>query len=50
MAYQVTVSPAADRIIARLPKEIRLRNADRLEALAQNPRPPGGVKLKGQNA
>jgi mRNA interferase RelE/StbE len=50
MSYQVTILPAVDRVVARLPKEIRSRITQRLVSLASNPRPPGCVKLTGQDA
>ncbi len=50
MAYQVTITPSADKVIARLPKEMRGRIADKLVSLSSNPRPPGSVKLTGQDA
>ncbi len=49
MAYRVFISPSADRVIARLPRETRCRIADRIAALADNPRPPGSVKLTGED-
>jgi mRNA interferase RelE/StbE len=50
MAYQVTITPAADRKIAKLPVDVRRRIADRLAGLSGDPRPPGSVKLTGENA
>jgi len=50
MRYQVTVTPAADRSIAKLPREVRRRITEHLVALAENPRPPGSIKLTGQDA
>lgn len=50
MPYQVTVTPAADKVIARLPQSLRSRIAGRLVALSANPRPPGAIKLTGQDA
>lgn len=50
MTYRVTVTPAADKIIARLPKDLRARITTRLVALSANPRPPGAIKLSGQDA
>ena len=50
MAYQVTVTPAADHVIAKLPRDVRRRIADRLVALADNPQPPGSIKLTGEDA
>jgi mRNA interferase RelE/StbE len=48
MAYQVTLTPHADRVIARLPKQVRSRIAQRLALLSDNPRPPGSIKLSGR--
>ena len=50
MAYRVIVAPAAVRIIAKLPRDIRRRIADRLAALSDDPRPPGSAKLAGKDA
>jgi mRNA interferase RelE/StbE len=50
MAYQVSVIHSADKIIAGLPEQIRRRIANRLNLLAENPRPPGAIKLTGEDA
>jgi mRNA interferase RelE/StbE len=50
MAYQVLISPAASKAVAKLPKETRTRIADRLATLSDNPGGPGSVKLTGQDA
>ena len=50
MAYRVFITPAADRAIAALPQNVRRRIAGRITALADDPRPPGAVKLSGQDA
>lgn len=50
MAYQVIITPAADKVVARLPKGIRARIANHLAALAENPRPHGYVKLTDRDA
>lgn len=50
MPYRVTILPAADRMIAQLPKQMRARIADRLAGLSINPRPPGSIKLSGLEA
>lgn len=49
MAYQVTLTTTADKAVARLPKDIRSRVADRLASLSSDPRPPGSVKLSGRD-
>ncbi len=50
MRYRVIISAVADRAVARLDKTTRRRIADRLAALAENPRPAGCVKLTGLEA
>jgi mRNA interferase RelE/StbE len=50
MAYRVIVAPAADRVVAKLPEQTRRRIADRLVALANDPRPPGSIKLTGEDS
>lgn len=50
MAYQVTVTPKAQRIIAKLPIDLRRRIANRIAALADDPRPPGSTKLSGEDS
>ena len=47
MAYRVVVAPAAERAFHKLPKELRKRIIQRVEALAANPRPANSKKLKG---
>jgi mRNA interferase RelE/StbE len=49
MTYRVIVTPAADRAVAKLPRQIRERIAERLRALADNPRPVGSIKLAGED-
>ena len=50
MTYRVTLAPTVDRAVARLPKKMRSRVADRLDTLSQDPRPPGSIKLTGEDA
>jgi len=50
MAYELIYDPAAERAIVRLPRNVQRRVLQRLGDLAENPRPPGSVKLKGQAA
>jgi mRNA interferase RelE/StbE len=50
MRYQIIIKPAAERSLDRLPRVTRRRIADRLEMLRDDPRPPGAVKLSGQDA
>lgn len=46
-AYRVVLTPAADRQLAKLPRQAREMVAAAIVTLASNPRPPGSVKLAG---
>jgi mRNA interferase RelE/StbE len=46
-AYRVVLTPAADRQLAKLPREAREMVAAAIVTLASNPRPPGSAKLAG---
>lgn len=50
MSYRLDYSPVAQRSIERLQRSMQTRILARLESLSQNPRPPGSVKLSGQDA
>ncbi len=47
MPYRVELSPAAQRDLERLAREIQARLATLIQALAEEPRPPGVRKLRG---
>lgn len=48
VAYQVALSPAAERQLAKLPREDQTRLVSAMESLEEEPRPAGSRKLKGQ--
>ncbi len=48
MTYRVVILPSAQKELARLPAKVRRRADERIRALAENPRPPGCKKLKGE--
>ena len=48
MAYRVDFTAAAARQLRKLPESIRNRLVPHLNALADNPRPAGAKKLKGE--
>ena len=48
MAYQVYILPAALRQLAKLPLSIQDQIQQRMDALADDPRPPGTKALAGQ--
>ena len=45
MPYTVRISPAAQRQFRALPAAVQDRIQPRIDALAQDPRPPGAKKL-----
>ena len=50
MGYRITVEPAATRAMHRLAPDVRQRIANAINALANEPRPPGVRKLRAQKA
>ena len=48
MAYRIAFKPSARQELLRLPHVIGLRIEQRIDALAVAPRPPGVVKLQGE--
>ena len=46
--YTVYVAPAADRDLRKLSNSVQRRIVSAIEALADDPRPPGVKKLAGQ--
>lgn len=49
MAYRVEYSPRAKREMAALPPDVQRRIRPKIDALADDPRPPGVKKLKGED-
>jgi len=47
--YRVEITPAAQRELSKLPKNVQKRVDERIQALAENPRPPGSKKLEGED-
>ncbi len=48
MPYHVRIAPSAQRELRRLPRNAQVRLAGPIQALAENPRPAGVRKLRGQ--
>jgi mRNA interferase RelE/StbE len=46
--YEVGILPSAAKAIAKLPLKARVRIVAAIDALAENPRPHGVKKLKGE--
>lgn len=47
MVYAVEFAPGADRGLRKLAPQIQMRLRPRIDALANNPRPPRARKLRG---
>jgi len=47
MLYEIILKPSAEKGLDNVPRPTRQRIADALEELQGNPRPPGVVKLAG---
>jgi mRNA interferase RelE/StbE len=50
MAYRLEYQPGVLRSLERFPRQVQKRIVERLESLRDNPRPPGSVKLAGEDA
>ncbi|HZV36496.1 MAG TPA: type II toxin-antitoxin system RelE/ParE family toxin [Verrucomicrobiae bacterium] len=48
MPYQIQFSPQAQRQLRRLPQDHQTRIVSHIDALAENPRPHGCKKLRGE--
>lgn len=48
MQYEVIIKPSAEKQLDRVPAQTRERILDAIEALRQQPRPVGAVKLTGE--
>ncbi len=46
MAYSVIIKPSANKALLKLPRNIQTRIVNVLQQLADNPRPPGVLKLQ----
>jgi mRNA interferase RelE/StbE len=49
MQYEIIIKPTAEKSMDKIPWPARRRIADALEGLRSNPRPPGVVKLAGDD-
>ncbi len=47
MPYQIQIRKSAQKQLDKLPDEVADKLLDTIEALAENPRPHGYIKLKG---
>lgn len=46
MTYQIRIAPAAERAIEKLPAQVQVAILDKLEELAEDPRPAACEKVK----
>lgn len=49
MAYSIELKPAAVRDLKKLPEDVRKQVAEKVDSLAETPRPPGGETVKGSS-
>jgi len=49
MAYRIRLAASAKKALDKLPKDIQKRIATAIDSLSQAPRPPGTIKLTGEN-
>ena len=47
MSYRVLSTPKAEKMFLKLPAAVQARLRPRIRGLAENPRPPGCIKLAG---
>ncbi|MBF0323007.1 MAG: type II toxin-antitoxin system RelE/ParE family toxin [Magnetococcales bacterium] len=47
MAYQIFFKPSAEKAFSKLSEQEKVRLNDSIDALADNPRPPGSIKMQG---
>lgn len=48
--YKVELAPRARRDLAALPRDVQARLGSAIDGLADEPRPPGARKLRGDDA
>lgn len=47
MTYRIEFTPRAEKAFRSLPREMQVRLRTKIDALANDPRPPGSVKMSG---
>jgi mRNA interferase RelE/StbE len=47
MTYKIHIAAEAENTLLSLPRKIQRQISEKIDMLAQNPRPPGVKKLKG---
>lgn len=48
MSYQVRLTPSAEKDLKTLPRQAQPNIVRQLQELADNPRPPGAIRVKSQ--
>lgn len=49
MEHEIILSPNAEKNLDRFPRKVRARILDAIDELREDPRPPGCMKLKGDD-
>jgi mRNA interferase RelE/StbE len=47
--YRIEYDPAALRSLEKLSRDLQRRITSKIESLGNNPRPPGAIKMSGQD-
>ena len=48
MSYRIEFKPSAAKALGKLPRDVQMRISGSINALAENPRPQGAEKMKGE--
>jgi mRNA interferase RelE/StbE len=46
--YEVEISESAEKFLEKIPRKDRFRIMEKIDTLADDPMPPGSIKLQGQ--
>lgn len=49
MPYRIEFKPSAAKAFGKLPRDVQKRIGESVSDLAENPRPPGAEKMKGED-
>lgn len=48
--YSISVKPSAQKSLSKLPRDIQISLAKKIEDLKNNPHPPGSKKIRGRES
>lgn len=47
MKFEIEISESAEKSLEKIPKKDRSKLVEKIDALSENPTPPGSLKLRG---